>query len=243
MGTSASIQGYYVSRGCRLTEIAGSFHPTTSPTSIPTQISFNQRGTVLSVVEPFTAADGDIDIFPVDHRGVAGNPVVSPSTGHNPYGEAWDSHDHLTVTNQYLVNPPAGTVSSYRLEHNNTLTPISQAPAPGHPCWNQITNNDKFLYTTQPAGPIVGEHSIDIFRIGHHGTLTPAGPGQNTMYNAVDEALSHDSHYLYVLSDGLLPFVPFSAINEYSIDSDTGQLTPIGVIQLPNNATSGLAGW
>jgi 6-phosphogluconolactonase (cycloisomerase 2 family) len=240
---SASIQGYYVLGGCRLAEIPGSWHLTPSPTSIPTQITFNQRGTVLSVVEPFTAADGDIAVFPVDHRGVAGTPVVSPSTGPNPYGEAWDSHDHLTVTNQFLVNVPGGTVSSYRLASNNTLVPISEVPAPGHPCWNAITKNDKFLYTTQPAAPFVGADGIQVFRIGRDGTLTSAGPGENTMYNAVDEWLSHDSRYLYVLSDGLVPFLPFSAIDEYALDPDSGHLTHIGTIQLPSNSTSGLAAW
>ncbi len=240
---TASIQGFYVSGRCTLTPIPGSFHLTTSQASSPTAIAFNQRGTALSVVEPVTPAGGDINVFPVDSRGVAGSPVVSPSAGTNPYGEAWDSRGHLTVTNWTVADPPAGTVSSYRLTDDYRLVPISTVPAPGHPCWNVITKDDRFLYTTQPAGLVIGTPQILAYSIGHDGTLTPTGSGQTTRFNAVDEALSHNSNYLYVLNDGLLPFIPQSAITAFSIDRRTGQLTPIGEVLLPGNSTSGLAAW
>jgi 6-phosphogluconolactonase len=240
---TASIQGYYVSQQCRLTPIPGSFHLTTTQASTPTAIAFNQQGTALSVVEPVTPAGGDIDIFPVDSSGVAGNPVVSPSAGTNPYGEAWDSHGHLTVTNWTFFSPPDGTVSSYRMTSDYKLVPISTVPAAGHPCWNVITKDDRFLYTTEPAGLVIGTPQILSYTIGHDGTLTPTGSGQTTPFNAVDEALSHDSRYLYVLNDGLLPFIPQSAISAFRIDQRTGQLTPIGQVDMPGNATSGLAAW
>ena len=46
-----------------------------------------------------------------------------------------------------------------------------------------------------------------------------------------------------MLNDGLLPFIPQSAISEFAIDQETGQLTLIGEVDLPGNATSGLAAW
>ena len=240
---SASIQGFYVSARCELTPIAGSSRLTSSQASSPTAIAFNHRGTALSVVEPITSAGGDINIFPVDSRGVAGAPIVSPSAGTNPYGEAWDSRDHLTVTNWTVADPPAGTVSSYRLTSDYKLVPISTVPAPGHPCWNVITNDDRFLYTTQPAGLVIGTPQILSYTIGRDGSLTPTGAGETTRFNAVDEALSHDSDYLYVLNDGLLPFIPQSAITAFSIDRRTGKLSPIDEVLLPGNSTSGLAAW
>jgi 6-phosphogluconolactonase (cycloisomerase 2 family) len=240
---SASIQGFYVSERCRMTPIQGSFHLTSSQASTPTAIAFNRRGNALSVVEPVTPANGDIDVFPVDSRGVAGNPVVSPSAGINPYGEAWDGRGHLTVTNWTVASPPDGTVSSYRLTSDYHLVPINTVPAPGHPCWNVITNDDRFLYTTQPAGLVIGTPQILGYAIGRDGTLTPTGSGQTTPFNAVDEALSRDSRFLYVLNDGLLPFTPQSAVSEFSVDRRSGQLTPIGQVNLPGNGTSGLAAW
>jgi 6-phosphogluconolactonase (cycloisomerase 2 family) len=244
---SASIQGYYVSQGCTLTPIPGSFHPTTSQIGVPTGISFNPSGTALAVVEPNTAGGalpgGDIDVFPVDSSGVAGDPVVTPSPAPNPYGLAWDSRGHLTVTNWFFVNPFGGTVSSYRLTSDYKLVEISNVPAPGHPCWNVVTKDGRFLYTTQPAGLVIGTPQILAFAIDRTGALTPTGAGQTTPFNAVDEALSHNSQFLYVLNDGLLPFIPASAINAFAIDRATGNLTPIDQVNLPGNATSGLAAW
>ena len=130
---------------------------------------------------------------------------------------AWrrDGRGNLTVTNWNFVNPFGGTVSSYRLAKDDKLIPISTVPAPGHPCWNVITDNDELLYTTQPAGLVIGTPQIAVFAIGHDGTLRPRVRGRPRAYNAVDEALSHDSRYLYVLNDGLLPFIPQSAISEF----------------------------
>jgi len=71
-----------------------------------------------------------------------------------------------------------------------------------------------------------------------------AGPDRDVVHNGIDVALSENSHYLYVLSVQVLPFMaPLSAISQYSINPNTGQLTPIGVIAMPGNSTSGLAAW
>jgi 6-phosphogluconolactonase len=239
---SASIQGYYVSGTCALTIIPGSNHPTTTPSSLPANVEFNHRGTVLSVTERLAGTQGDIDIFPVDANGVAGAPVAFPSSGPNPYGEAWNSRDQLTVSNENIPFPPGSTVSSYQLTKDDVLVPINQVPSSGAACWNVITNDDKFLYVSQPAGQFFS-NSVNIFRIEQDGTLVSAGPGQNALFNAIDEALSHDSRYLYVLSTQLFPPIPISGINEYSIDAATGQLTPIGSVVMPGNSTAGLAAW
>ena len=245
---AASIQGYYVSGRCALTPIPGSFHVTSSPTSLPANIAFNQHGTAVAVSERYTNGfpfGGDLDVFPVAPNGVAGAPVVSPSVGMTPYGLAWDSHDHLTVSNENLPDLTMSTVSSYRLTKDYTLEPINTAPSPGAACWNVITNDGKFLYVTNPASRLVpAGHSVTVFSIAHDGSLTPTGDGQNTPYNAIDEALSHDSRYLYVLSDQLLPVpAPLSSITEFAIDEHTGALTPIGSVELPSNSTAGLAAW
>lgn len=241
---AASIQGYYVSGTCGLTPIPGSFHLTSTPESIPANIAFNERGTALAVSERFANGFGDLDVFPVGPNGVAGAPVVSPSLGMTPYGLAWDNHDHLTVSNENVADLAMSTVSSYRLTKDDTLEPINVAPSPGAACWNVITSNGKFLYVTGPAAQLVGGHSVSVFSVANDGSLTPTADGQDTPYNAIDDALSHDSKFLYVLSDQLLPVpAPLSAISEYAVDANTGALTPIGSVALPSNTTAGLAAW
>jgi 6-phosphogluconolactonase len=245
-----SIQGYTVSDKCALTAIPGA-HRLTVPGNLPAQIAFNERGTVLAVAERgFPASNGFIEIFPVDRNGLAGTPTVNPSPQPDPYGIAWTKRDQLTVTNaNYPTGGAGSTANSYQLAAGNTLVPVGPAlPAPGAACWNVITDNGKFLYTTQPAGQYTPFASIDIFAIGKDGALSPGPHGQNVLIpnqNAVDEGLSHDSRYLYVLSDQLLPAAgPASAINEYAVDNETGALTPIGVIPAQaSNSTSGLAAW
>jgi hypothetical protein len=253
--SAASIQGYFVSVNCALTPIPGSHLPTTDQAGLPAQIAFNSRGTVLSVTQRASAGGhGDLNVFPVDANGVAGAAIVSHSSGANPYGQAWTKHDQLTVSN---ANVPgvASTVSSYQLTENNTLVRIGPAelPSPGLACWNVITDNGKFLYITNPAGPFVpGGTSITTYTIGRDGSLASAGPGVNVPViaglglplNAIDEALSANSQYLYVLANQMIPFAgPLSTINQYSIDQRTGGLTFIGAVEMPRNSTSGLAAW
>jgi 6-phosphogluconolactonase len=249
--STASIQGYFVSVNCALTPIPGSHQPTTAQAGLPAQIAFNSRGTVLAVSQRISAGGhGDFNVFPVDGNGVAGAAIASPSSGVNPYGLAWTKHDQLTVSN---ANVPgvASTVSSYQLTDSNTLVPVGPAelPSPGLACWNVITDNGKFLYITNPAGPFVGGTSITAYTIGRDGSLASAGPGVNVggtpfPLNAIDEALSTNSQYLYVLANQMIPVMgPLSTINQYSIDQSTGGLTFIGSIDMPRNSTSGLAAW
>ena len=250
---TASIQGYFVSVNCELTPIPGSHQPTTAQDGLPAEIAFNSRGTVLSVTQRFSlGGHGDLNVFPVDRNGVAGAAIASPSSGVNPYGQAWTKHDQLTISN--ANGPGIASVSSYQLTESNTLVPVGPAelPSPGLACWNVITDNGKFLYVTNPAGPFAGGSSITTFTIGRDGALASAGPGLNVPViaglglplNAIDEALSTNSQYLYVLANQMLPFAgPLSTINQYSIDQRTGGLTFIGAVEMPRNTTSGLAAW
>jgi 6-phosphogluconolactonase (cycloisomerase 2 family) len=255
-GPAASIQGYFVSVDCALTPIPGSHQPTTAQDGLPAQIAFNARGTVLSVTNRFSlGGHGDLNVFPVDGNGVAGAAIASPSSGVNPYGQAWTKHDQLTISNANGLG--VASVSSYQLTESNTLVPVGPAelPSPGLACWNVITDNGKFLYVTNPAGPFAGGASITTFTIGRDGALASAGqglnvpavpvaPGVSLPLNAIDEALSTNSQYLYVLANQMLPFAgPLSTINQYSVDQKTGALTFIGSVEMPRNNTSGLAAW
>jgi 6-phosphogluconolactonase (cycloisomerase 2 family) len=245
---TASIQGYYVSGSCRLTQIPGSSRPTSSPDSVPAQIRFDRRGRVLAVSERFAnGGNGDIDIFPVDRKGVAGAPVVNASAQRTPYGLDFNNHDILSVANEDAPPPfvSGSTVTTYALSDDGTLTPLDTKPSPGAACWNVFTNNGKFLYVTKPLGqsPFGTGTNVDAFRVDRDGTMTLVD-SQTTSHNALDDALSHDSRFLYVLSDAIIPPAPTSAINEFAIDPGSGALTPIGSVELPgSSSTAGLAAW
>ena len=249
----SSIQGYRVSGDCALRTIPGSNRPTANPSAFAAQISFDPRGDVLAVTERLP--DPVIDVFPVNHDGVAGAPTTSADPTVEPYGLASGKHIHgretSTVSEGNFPNIQSSMASTFLLE-GTSLVHVDSKPSPGAACWNQVTNNGKFLYVSNPAAvfspfgppspPGSGETA---YAIGHDGTLTPIG-GAATAHSALDSALSHDSHYLYVLSDSLFEPVPapVSAINEYRVNEENGKLTPIGVIDgLPGNTTSGLAAW
>jgi 6-phosphogluconolactonase (cycloisomerase 2 family) len=108
-----------------------------------------------------------------------------------------------------------------------------------------FTNNGKFLYVTKPLGQFgfgTGTN-VDAFRVERDGTLTLID-SQMTSYNAIDDALSHDSRFLYVLSDALTT-PGTSQIDEFAIDPGKGTLALIGELIVPGatNSTAGLAAW
>jgi hypothetical protein len=148
------------------------------------------------------------------------------------------------VSNENVPVLPGSTVTTYQLSDDGTLTPLATAPSPGAACWNVFTNNGKFLYVTKPVGQLLGfGANVDAFRVGRDGSLTLIN-SQPTNHNAIDDALSHDSRFLDVLSVALIPPAPASAINEFAVDPETGAITPIGAIELPgSNSTAGLAAW
>lgn len=237
---SASIHGFTVAPSCALRNIRGSTRRTTSQHSVPAQISFDTRGRVLAVSERLA---NDIDVFPVSRRGIAGRPVVTRSRQVTPYGLSWNNHDLLAVSNEDFP-PPAvanSTVTTYSLSRNGKLVERATAASPGAACWNVFTNNGRFLLVTNPAGPLFGGHNVMSFRVGGRGQLASVDQ-QDTAYNSLDDALTRDNRFLYVLSDQLLPVPgPHSAINVFRVNAATGKLTPAGVLQLPGNNTAGLA--
>jgi 6-phosphogluconolactonase len=237
---SASIHGFTVSPSCRLTSIPKSTRPTSSQNSVPAQIRFDVHGKVLAVSERFA---NDIDIFPVKANGRTKPPVVHASKEATPYGLDWNNKDILSVSNEHLPLPDVAnsTVTTYSLKSNGKLVALATAPSPGAACWNVFTNNGKILFVTNPAGVRIGANSVLSFRVGRHGSLT-AVDKQDTTYNALDDALTRDNGYLYILNDQLLPVPgPHSAIDRFKVNVATGVFTPAGSTPIAGNTTSGLA--
>lgn len=237
---NATINGYRVAPSCRLSHIRGSKRQTSTPTSVPAQIRFDARGKVLAVSERLA---NDIDVFPVNHKGVAGAPVVTAtSPNKTPYSLAWSKQDVLAVTNEEFP-PPAvanSTVTTYRLKKNGKLVALATAPSGGAACWGAFTSTGKVLFTSNAAGPLFGGHNEDSFLVGKHGSLTPVD-NFDTLYNSNENELTRDDKYLYVLEDMLLPTGgPHGAIQAFKVNTNTGKFSLVGTTQLTTNSLAGL---
>jgi 6-phosphogluconolactonase (cycloisomerase 2 family) len=247
---TASIRGFYVSASCALTHIPGSDRALPSQASVPATVRFDEHGRHLAVSERYApaqpAGNGDIVVYPVSSSGLTGTPVITPSPERTPYGLDYNHKDILSVTNEHVDAPPFpnSTVSTYRQQRDGTLVHLDTEPSPGAACWNLFTNNGKFLFVTNPAGKFLSPASANVlsFFVDRDGQMTRVDQ-ENTPFEAIDNALSHNDSFLYVLSANVVTPGTQSAITAFALDKDTGEMTPIDEEMIPGNSTSGLAAW
>lgn len=238
---TANISGYRIGNHGQLTQIPGSVQPTGQPNGgMPAQIQFDATGTVLTVTERNAGGDGRIDTFLVGHDGVAGPPVQHPTSGAGPFGIAFTHRNHMIVSNEHFPDVLASDVSSYDVTREGSVTPIDTELAnAGGACWNVITNNGKYVLVTSPF-----TFNINSFRIEQDGELTPVN-GSSVVATAqgltLDEALSNDSKYLYVLVSEATGFA-FSEVNAYRVNKD-GTITLIQTTAPFEGSSSGAAAW
>ena len=220
---STSIAGFVID-GATVTPLAGSTQPLLG--SNPAQIAFSPHGSQLVVTEKGTQT---IDTYAVDSLGRAKPPVSSPSAGATPFGFAFDQRGRA------FVSEAGGSASSYTVDDSGAHV-ISGAVATnqGAPCWLVVTKNGRYAYTANAAGG-----SISGFSIASDGSLALLDPSGATASlgagsHPLDEAVSGNSRFLYVLVDGR------HTIAGYRIAED-GSLNPLGEVgALPAGAV-GLA--
>jgi 6-phosphogluconolactonase len=223
-GGSGNISGFAVSRD-GLTPLAGSTRPLGAGSSGPAQVSFTPDGSVLVVTEKTSST---IDVYPVGADGLAGVPVVSPSSGGTPFGFDFDNRGHLLVSNA------DGSASSYAVAAAGaSVISGSVATHQGAPCWLVASKNGHFAYTANAAAG-----SISGFSVAEDGTLSLLDPsgvsaGLGATSHPLDEAFSNNGRFLYNLTDGL------HRISTFGVGADGG-LTLLGSTAVPAGAT-GLA--
>ncbi len=221
-GDSNSIAGFRLEDKHGLTPIAGSARPLGSGTSTPSQIQFDKTGHVLIVDE---RGSSTIDTFVVDQRGVAGPPRTTPSNAGGPFGFDVNHRGDLLLSAVALSDGQMSGATSYDVSRSGTLSPNGAPLTSGQAaaCW--LAAAGQFAYTTN-----AGSGSIGRFSVARDGSLSLTG---TTVLGAgshpLDEGVSRDQDYLYVLVDG------FHELVGYRVQQD-GKLTQVTSVPVPAGA-------
>jgi 6-phosphogluconolactonase len=226
---SDSIAGFRVSPGGTLIPIPGSVRAFGAAT-IAAQVGFNPTGDVLAVTE---RGSNQISTWAVAPDGTAGATVTNASTGNVPFGFAFTARGHLFATNADI---PASSASTYDVDRTTgALTPIDFEPALTlSACWAVITNSNRYGFASSPL-----DQAISSFRIKPDGTMTLLDPHAGTTTgHALDEALTPNSKFLYVVNPADLMFSS-SSIDIFEVNAN-GSLTPLGSVGGLPGGTSGL---
>jgi 6-phosphogluconolactonase len=207
--TASNITGFTLDDGS-LTPIAGTTRALSVANANPAQVGFSPDGSTLVVTERATQV---LTSFPVDVQGVAGEPVVTPSSGMTPFGFEFADDDTLVVAEAFGGAAGASAASSYRLEDGVPVLVSGSVPTlQTSACWLAISKKRNYAYTANTAGD-----SITGFSLAADGTLTSFGDGGDTALpgdGPADVAFSRDGKYLYVVN---------------------GQTDSIGVMQFQSN--------
>jgi 6-phosphogluconolactonase len=220
---SSAITGFKIDGNGRVESIDGSTQPLLG--TAPAQVAFSPSGSSLVVTEKGSRT---LDIFAVS-GGVAQPGVSSPSAGATPFGFAFDG------LGRAFVSEAGGSASSYAIDTSGAhVITGAAATHQAAPCWLVVTTDGRFAYTANAGGA-----TISGFSIAADGALTLLDPtGATAALGAgahpLDEAVSLDGRFLYVLVDGR------HTIAGFRIGVD-GSLSPLGEVgTLPAGAV-GLA--
>lgn len=227
---SPNISGFTITTSGALTPLAGSTVGLSATTANPAEVAFNNTGALLAVTEKST---NKIDTFTVGANGIASTPLVQDSNGPEPFGFAFDSADHLIVS-----ETTNSAVSSYAVATNGVLTVITGSLPDGAKaaCWIANTNNrnfpNQYSYTTN-----TGSATISGYSIAADGSLTLlGGKATGAPKDDLDMALSTGSRYLYVLGRSS------GQIQGYAVAS-SGALTKVGTAVTVPTTSYGLASY
>jgi 6-phosphogluconolactonase len=198
-GTS-NVVGFRFDHG-RLRQIPNSTRLLSTGSTGASSLAFSPNGRFLVVTERTT---NNLDVFAVESDGSLSQNVVTPSVGPGVFAVSFAANGAALVSETGPAGVPNGSAaSSYALQANSTLTPITASiPTLGAAnCWNAVTPNGRFFYVSNSASA-----TISGFAINNNGSLTPVGStivGSNpTGATNLDIAVSADGTFLYTLNSG-----------------------------------------
>ncbi len=218
---SSSVVGFRL-HGAKLVRIPDSLRFLTGNGAGSASLAFSPDGKFLLVTERTT---NRIDVFSVLPDGTLSQVNGNPSVGAGAFAVAFAPNGAALVSETGPGGPNSSAVSSYSVQPNGTLTPISASiPTLGAAnCWNAVTPDGRFVYASNS-----GSASISGFAIGNSGVLT-AIPGTVVGINPsgatnLDIAVSADGKFLYSLNAGN------GSIGMFAIQPVNGTLTNLGTL-------------
>jgi 6-phosphogluconolactonase (cycloisomerase 2 family) len=197
----ATITGFTLDTHGSLTPIPGSTRPLAGngpPVSGCTQVSFNKTGDVLAVTEKNADV---ITTYRVGRDGLASQPIRNETPGIGPFGFTFTQTDRLLTSENNGQLEGQGAASSFRVEDDATLTPVSGnvRNTQTDTCWIVVTDNNEYAYVTNAMS-----NNISSYRVRPDGTMTllEAVAGRvdelpRPVAIAEDLTLSGDSRFLY----------------------------------------------
>jgi hypothetical protein len=231
-GGSGNIAAFTLGNDGTLAAIPGSARPLSGAGVDPAQIEFDPRGRVLVVTEKGT---NRITTYVVGGGGLASAPNANVSHGTTPFGFAFSNTGVLIVSEAFGGAPDASAASSYNVDADGALHPISGSVPTTETaaCWFVVTRNGRFAYTSNTGSGTISGYAI------HGGALTLIdADGRTGVIGAgsapIDLALSRNSAYLYSLN------AASHTISAFAVGVD-GSLQPVSTTGgLPASA-NGLA--
>jgi 6-phosphogluconolactonase len=240
--SAANVTGFRVDHDGTLHPIAGSTRPLSTPHPNPAEVMLDPQRQFLFITEKTTNL---IDVYHVAGDGSLTGPASVASVGAYPFGMAFthpDSRPELIVDDGLGPGVPPGTgaVTAYRFADGQLH--VINGPVPDHqiaPCWMVITNDGRFAYTSD-----ADSHAISSYRIHPDGTISLLDPDGVTGSTPADtfpleEGLSRNSRFLYVLDSRLLLSTPGPAtLSGFRVHAD-GHLSEVvdpSAITLPLSA-------
>jgi 6-phosphogluconolactonase (cycloisomerase 2 family) len=228
---SSSVVGFRFQNG-KLERIANSLRFLSTNTAASGSVAFSPDGQFLVVTEKAT---NNLDVFKVRSDGTLSQATITPSVGPGAFSAGFARSGVVVVSETGSSTPNSSAISSYSVQSNGKLTPISSSvPTLGSAnCWNAVTADGRFVYVSN-----AGSGTIAGFAIGSNGALTPVAEtvlaANPTGSSNIDIALSSDGKFLYSLNAGT------GAVGIFAIQSN-GALSDLGTAgSLP--AAAGLNG-
>jgi 6-phosphogluconolactonase len=216
---SSSVVGFNFNNG-KLVRIPDSLRLLSGNAVASGSVAFSPDGQLLIVTEKAT---NNLDVFKVQSDGSLSQATITKSVGPGAFSAGFTRNDVAVVSETGPGGPNSSAISSYSVQSDGTLTPISSSiPTLGSAnCWNVVTPDGRFVYVSN-----AGSGSISGFAIGSGGTLTPL-PGTVLALNPagssnIDLTVSADGKFLYTLNAGT------GAVGVFAIQPTNGTLTDLG---------------
>ncbi|MGD8308119.1 MAG: hypothetical protein PVG98_01665 [Chromatiales bacterium] len=225
LGGADVVAGFILSPDGQLIPLSGSTRFLSEDNTDPAQVGFTPDGSALVVTEKATHR---LDVFPLNGEGLpSAAPVITQSEGAVPFGFVFNHRGRL------VVSEAAGSVSSYAVSDDGSLTVVSSAVPNGQAatCWI-AGNRGRFAFTANTGSSTLSSYGV---RSDAELTLLEAVAADLPGALPIDAATPRSGRYLYTANAGT------GTVGMFAVGPDGG-LTHLGDAPgLPLSGAQGIA--